>query len=99
MAARIPDTAAEITDQLFNTSEGRRNPYPLYHRLRELEPVHYDEELGVWFLTRYADCAAAMRDPRLGKDYPAQMETRYGADWRKHPALLSFENSVSPTLY
>jgi pimeloyl-[acyl-carrier protein] synthase len=31
------------------------NPYPLYHRLRSVEPVHWDPFLHAWVVTRYAD--------------------------------------------
>ena len=41
------------------------DPYPFYHRLRVEAPVHWDEEMGYWVVTRYADVVAALRDPRL----------------------------------
>ena len=31
------------------------NPYPLYHRLRTNDPVHWDPFLHAWVVTRYAD--------------------------------------------
>jgi cytochrome P450 len=31
------------------------NPYPLYHRLREDDPVRWDPFLHTWVVTRYAD--------------------------------------------
>src|SRR3954451_3183887 len=31
------------------------NPYPLYHRLRREDPVHWDPYLHTWVVTRYAD--------------------------------------------
>lgn len=31
------------------------NPYPLYHRLRTEDPVHWDPYLHTWVATRYAD--------------------------------------------
>nr|BBH95687.1 cytochrome P-450 like protein [Thermogemmatispora argillosa] len=31
------------------------NPYPLYHRLRREDPVHWDPFLHAWVVTRYAD--------------------------------------------
>ncbi len=31
------------------------NPYPLYHRLREEDPVHWDPFLHAWVVTRYND--------------------------------------------
>jgi amino acid adenylation domain-containing protein len=31
------------------------NPYPLFHRLRSEDPVHWDPFLHAWIVTRYAD--------------------------------------------
>jgi len=31
------------------------DPYPLYHRLRDEDPVHWDPYLHAWVVTRYAD--------------------------------------------
>ncbi|MEA3038172.1 MAG: hypothetical protein QOE79_685, partial [Sphingomonadales bacterium] len=31
------------------------DPYPLYARLREEDPVHWDPYLHCWVFTRYAD--------------------------------------------
>lgn len=31
------------------------NPYPLFHRLRSEDPVHWDPYLHTWVVTRYAD--------------------------------------------
>jgi cytochrome P450 len=77
-----------VVHELLQTPEGRRNPYPLYHRLRDLAPVHRTR-WGTWFLTRYRDCAAALRDPRLGKDYATQMERTVGPDWRRLRYLVA----------
>lgn len=41
------------------------DPYPMYARLRETEPVHWSERMGGWALTRYEDVALALRDPRF----------------------------------
>ena len=85
--------AEAVFTKLFLTAEGRANPYPLYHQLRQNQPVHRTQ-LGMWVLSRYDDCWAAMRDPRLGKDYAKQIEQRFGPDWRKHPSLTSGEHSM-----
>jgi len=82
--------------QLFLTAEGRAQPYPLYHQLRQVAPVHH-AKLGMWVLSRFDDCWAAMRDPRLGKDYAYQVGQRFGPDWRKHPALTAGEHSMLNT--
>ncbi|MEX2375811.1 MAG: cytochrome P450 [Dehalococcoidia bacterium] len=39
------------------------NPYPALARLRAEEPVYYSRELSAWVVTRYADCARALREP------------------------------------
>jgi hypothetical protein len=43
-------------------------------------------------VSRYDDCWAALRDPRLGKQYPQQIEQRFGPDWRRHPSLTAGEH-------
>src|SRR5262249_14812429 len=35
--------------------EALADPYPLYHRLRTEDPVHWDPYLHAWIVTRYAD--------------------------------------------
>lgn len=47
--------------------EVHEDPYPLYHQLREADPVHRSE-LGFWVLTRHADVLALLRDPRTSRD-------------------------------
>jgi len=37
------------------------NPYPLYHRLRSEDPVHWDHYLHAWVVTRYADVINVLR--------------------------------------
>ena len=90
------NAAEAVFTKLFLTPEGRADPYPLYHQLRQSAPVHRTK-LGMWVLSRYDDCWAAMRDPRLGKDYASQIEQRFGPDWRKHPSLTAGEHSMLNT--
>ena len=47
--------------------EVRANPYPFYAQLRSQDPVHWDEAMGFWVLTRYADVATAFNDPRFSR--------------------------------
>jgi cytochrome P450 len=39
------------------------NPYPLYHRLRTEDPVHWDPYLNAWVVTRYADVVKVLLEP------------------------------------
>ncbi len=41
-----------------------RDPYPTYRRLRDEQPVYYNERHDFWGLSRYADVDAALRDPQ-----------------------------------
>ena len=43
----------------------RLDPYPALKRLREIEPVH-ETPLGIWRLSRYADCVRMLRDLPVG---------------------------------
>jgi cytochrome P450 len=51
----------------LSRSETRANPYPLYHELRSEDPVHWDEPMGFWVLTRHADLTSALKDKRFVK--------------------------------
>ncbi|MCI0552230.1 MAG: cytochrome P450, partial [Anaerolineae bacterium] len=47
--------------------EVRANPYRFYAQLRAQDPVYWDEELGFWVLTRYADIASVYSDDRFSR--------------------------------
>ncbi len=47
--------------------EIRTNPYPFYEQLRNHDPVHWDEELGFWVLSRYADVDSLYTDDRFSR--------------------------------
>ena len=50
------------------------DPYPLYHRLRREDPVHWDPFLHTWVVTRYADVVRVLRDfSALCTPTPAQL--------------------------
>src|SRR6516164_3570184 len=36
------------------------NPYPLFHRLRSEDPVHWDPFLHAWVVTRYKDVVTVL---------------------------------------
>ena len=50
----VPMDAAIIAD-----------PYPRYRQMREEDPVHWNQGINCWVLTRYTDGLAALRDQRL----------------------------------
>jgi len=48
--------------------EHQLDPYPVYRVLRSEDPVHFSELFQGWVLSRHADVAAVLRDPRFSVD-------------------------------
>ena len=60
------ETAGEMRDLLAQFSQQLlTNPYPAYHVIRRLDPVHWSESWQAWFITRHRDVATLMKDPGL----------------------------------
>lgn len=55
---QAPSQSADVFNAAFIN-----DPYPIYTQLRGVDPIHWD---GItWLVTRYADVAAILRDPRF----------------------------------
>ncbi|MFC3891213.1 cytochrome P450 [Lentzea rhizosphaerae] len=52
------------TPSLFS-QYGQTDPYPLYRRLRELGPVHWDEWMRTWIVLGHQEITQLSKDPRL----------------------------------
>jgi cytochrome P450 len=66
----------------------RRDPFPLFHRLRAEDPVHWSTALNAWVLTRYDDVRAAMFEPHFTADRVRPFFRRLPAEERgKYPDL------------
>ncbi|MEU0118618.1 cytochrome P450 [Streptomyces bobili] len=65
---------AEVIDLAEFGEEFRRDPHPVYARLRERGPVHRvrlpepDARHETWLVVGHAEARAALADPRLAKD-------------------------------
>ena len=70
--------------------EARSDPFPLYKRLREEDPVHWSEALDAWVLTRYDDVVAVLRDKRFSADR-ARARNRFAQE-----AMASAEEHGQP---
>jgi len=53
-----------VTDSEYDLfcNQGLQDPYPLFARLREEDPVHWCEPMNMWLLTRYDDISQLIRD-------------------------------------
>jgi cytochrome P450 len=58
------------TQTRFNpfAAEVMADPYPYYRRMREQDPVHWNDQIRAWFLTRHADVSELLRDDRFSAD-------------------------------
>ena len=56
------DTVAQSPLSLYHLldPEVLADPYPLYHRLRAEDPVHWDPYLHAWIVTRYSDVVSVL---------------------------------------
>ena len=48
-------------DTMLGSAAFFADPYPVYHRLRDEQPVFWSERWGCWVLTRYQDVHACLR--------------------------------------
>jgi cytochrome P450 len=80
-------------EPLFNplSPEVIADPYPHFHRLRTIEPMHRSP-LGFLVASRYADVAQVLRDKRLGKDFVGRMTRRFGSRIMNEPVYRSMSH-------
>ena len=91
MAQATAEDLRSLAVELLGSPAPPQDPYPKYHQLRQAAPRYRDPELGTWFLSTYADCAQALRDPRLGRA-PQDVESQLGGGARRRrqarPSML-----------
>jgi cytochrome P450 len=77
-AARAAEIAAQL-DLRALPPDFYANPYPVYARLRETQPIKRLSD-GSYFLTRYADLVAVYRDAHaFSSDKKVEFTPKYGA--------------------
>lgn len=67
---RVDLESASLTDPIIQA-----RPRDYYWTMRKEDPVHYDEKLGMWLVSRYEDIVTLLRDPETYSDkmgYEAQ---------------------------
>ena len=72
------------------------NPYPHYHRLREEDPVHWNEGLRAWDVTSYAGVMEVLRDRRMSAERMAFFEDQLPEPMREKmaPIIGIFANTM-----
>jgi cytochrome P450 len=74
------------------------DPYPVYTRLRETNPVYWSDLIDSWVLTRYDDCVSVLRDSerfasdwrRIGEEMPEPMLSIQSLDPPEHTRIRHF---------
>ncbi len=62
VVSNVPETAdPPLSLYHLLDPEVLANPYPLYHRLRTHDPVHWDPYLHAWIVTRYEDVITVLQ--------------------------------------
>lgn len=72
-----------------------RDPYPALARLRDHDPIYWDEGMTAWLITNFEDCIGVMQDPRFTLDV-RQWE---GYQPPTHPDLLRFRSVDDANLF
>jgi cytochrome P450 len=93
MSQPMPTVEVPQTEPLFNPASPDviADPYPHYHRLRTLDPVHRSP-LGVLVASRHADVSFVLRDKRFGKDFVGRMSRRFGPQVLDEPVYRSMRH-------
>jgi pimeloyl-[acyl-carrier protein] synthase len=82
-------SAEPFPDDCDPTLPGHPDPYPLYHRLRRDDPVHWSPFTNAWMLTRYADAIAYLRSAQFSRvAYLDAMRAKFGKD----QPILAFQS-------
>jgi cytochrome P450 len=77
----IPLNQMSLTDPLIQA-----RPHAFYSKLRNEDPVHHDEKLGMWLVSRYDDIIALLRDPQTFSDkqgYEAQYASGFFQEFKQ----------------
>jgi len=101
----VISTSVDALDEMLVSDDFMADPYPILHRLREEDPVHWSDSIGGWVLTRYDDVVVTFKEvnhfsneERLVKvlDYlPAESRTEF-KEFEGHYRLKSLINSDPP---
>jgi pimeloyl-[acyl-carrier protein] synthase len=78
--------------------EVHEDPYPLYARLRDEDPVHRSA-LGMWVLTRHADVLRVLRDPSMSRNPRSSERVELLRSTAELDELLTAEEAAPSMLF
>ncbi|MQS15005.1 cytochrome P450 [Streptomyces kaniharaensis] len=81
----LPDPVLPDPVKLYGP-DYKRDPYPLYRRMREAGPVHrveFPSGIHAWLVTGYRAAHATLNDTRLGKNHALG-----NANWRRLASIM-----------
>jgi cytochrome P450 len=70
--ARVDGPDAKLSLYHLLDPQVLANPYPLFHRLRREDPVHWDPFLHAWVVTRYAEVQEVLHTFSADRTYSPQ---------------------------
>ncbi len=76
----------ELAGASLTESQILAQPRDFYWTMRNEDPVHYDEKLGMWLVSRYEDIVALLRDPETFSDkhgYEKQYASGFFEEFKK----------------
>jgi cytochrome P450 len=83
---------------ISESAELRRDPHPLYHLLRERQPILGPSRTGELLLTRWADCEAVLRDPRFSSN-PRHQKTDLPLAERSFREQIAASGDINTLLF
>ena len=89
------DIAVPVDPREFDSPEFQRDPFPVYKRLRDNEPIYHDRFHNRWVLTRYEDVDAAFQDNESFDRavYSPDGPYEFGSSHVFGPNILEYGNS------
>lgn len=84
-AASCPYSGKALADLSLTDPVIQARPIEFYQTLRTEAPVHFDEKLGMWLVSRYDDIVTLLRDPDTYSDkhgYAAQYASGYFEEFK-----------------
>jgi cytochrome P450 len=81
-----PYSGKPLADLSLTDPQIQAYPASFYQTLRSEEPVHFDEKLGMWLVSRYEDIVTLLRDPETYSDkhgYEAQYASGFFEEFKE----------------